>query len=229
MPGWWNGRHAWFRTMCPQGCGGSSPLLGTKSNMNPIFVGVAGGTGAGKSTLCTMLIDKYPAKIGLIQLDDYFKPSVEVSKFKGRTNWDHPNALYLDNLANDLAELLHGKSVLINTKNERLNPGYKKTSRRIPVKFQPKPIMLVEGYLVLYDERVRKLLNTSIWLDAEHEARWRRRVHFKYPKYEKEVLLPMYKQFAEPTKQHAQHIIDVSYLSKEQVLKEVEQLLKNYL
>lgn len=197
--------------------------------MKPIFIGIAGGTGAGKSTLCTALMDKYPDKIGLIQLDDYFKPSAQVQKFEEHTNWDHPDALFLDKLANDLAELSQGKSIVINTKNERLNPDYKKTDKRIPVEFQPKPIMLVEGYLVLFDERVRKFLTTAIWLDVDHQTRWSRRVHFKYPEYEEKVLLPMHKQFAEPTKQYAAHIIDVSNLSKQQVLEQVETILKKNL
>ena len=195
--------------------------------MKPIFIGIAGGTGAGKSTLCTALMDKYPDKIGLIQLDDYFKPESEVPKLEGHVNWDHPNALFLDKLANDLAQLSEGRSVIINTKNERLNPKYKKTDKRIPVKFHPKPVMLVEGYLVLYDKQVRKLLTTSIWLDVDHETRWARRVHFKYPEYEEKVLLPMHKKFAEPTKKYASYFIDVSQLSKEQVLKKAEDIIEN--
>lgn len=194
--------------------------------MKPVFIGIAGGTGAGKSTLCSALMDKYPDKIGLIQLDDYFKPSDQVPKFKEHTNWDHPDALFLDKLAKDLAELSQGKSVVINTKNERLNPDYKRTDKRIPVEFQPKPIMLVEGYLVLRDERVREFLSNSIWLDIDHETRWARRVHFKYPEYEEKVLRPMHKQFAEPTKQYAAHIIDVSDLTKEQVLEKVDEIIQ---
>ena len=107
------------------------------------FIGIAGGTGAGKSTLCTALVDKYPEKIGLVQLDDYFKSSAQVPKLEEHTNWDHPDALYLDKLANDLTELSQGKSVVINTKNERFNPDYKKTDKRIPVEFQPKPTGLM--------------------------------------------------------------------------------------
>ena len=197
--------------------------------MKPIFIGIAGGTGAGKSTLCTALMDKYPNKIGLIQLDDYFKPLVQVSKFEGHTNWDHPDALYLDKLANDLVKLSQGKSVIINTKNERLNPDYKKTNKRVTIKFQPKPIMFVEGFLVLFDERVRKFLTTSIWLDIDHETRWARRVHFKYPEYEEKVLRSMHKQFVEPTKQYAAHLIDVSWLSPEEVLERAESIIKNFL
>jgi|SRR3989344_7202782 len=193
--------------------------------MKPVFVGIAGGTGAGKSTVCTALQTKYPYKIGLIQLDDYFKPSADVPEFEGHTNWDHPDALYLDKLARDLAELSQGKSVIINTKNERFNPDYKKTDKRIPIEFQPKPVMLVEGYLVLFDEKVRKFLAISIWLDVNHDTRWARRVHFKYPEYEEKVLLPMHKQFVEPTKQYADHIIQVASFSKEEIITKVENII----
>src|SRR3989338_11547806 len=186
--------------------------------MQPIFIGIAGGTGAGKSSLCTALQDKYHDKIGLIQLDDYFKPAAEVPMVNGIESWDSPESLYLEKLARDLAKLSQGNPVVINTKNARLNPEYVKTEKRIPVEFQPKPIMLVEGYLVLYNEHVRKSLTTSIWLDIDHETRWTRRVHFKYPEYKEKVLRPMHEKFVEPTKQYAEHIINVSGLTKEQVL-----------
>ena len=189
------------------------------------FIGITGGTGAGKSTLCTALQEKYPDQIGLVQLDDYFKPPAEKPKVGDIISSDHPESLYLDKLANDLVELSKGNSVIINTKNEKLNPEYKNTSKRIPIEFKPKPIMLVEGFLVLHDEKIRKMLSTSIWLEVDHETRWSRRVHFKNEEYEKKVLIPMHKLYAEPTKQYADHIIDVSNLTKENVLAEVERII----
>ncbi len=193
--------------------------------MEPVFIAIAGGTGAGKSTLCAALQEKYPDLIGLIQLDDYFKPSSEVPKIGDLSNWDHPDSLYLDKLAHDLEELSKGKPVIINTKNEKLNPEYRRTDKRIPVEFKPKPIMLVEGYLVLFDERMRRLFKTSIWLDVDHDTRWARRVHFKYPEYEEKILLPMHKQFVEPTRKYAGHVIDVSRLTPEEVLERVEKII----
>lgn len=189
------------------------------------FIGITGGTGAGKSTLCSALQEKYPDTIGLIQLDDYFRPSVEVPMVNGHASWDNPQSLYLDKLADDLVELSKGNPVVINTKNEKLNPEYKKTDKRIPVKFIPKPIILVEGFLVLYDERIRNMLLTSVWLEVDHKTRWARRVHFKNDDYEKNVLIPMHQKYVEPTKEYAEHIIDVSELSKEQVLEQVEQII----
>lgn len=197
--------------------------------MSSVFIGIAGGSGAGKSTLCTTLLDTYPDQIGMVQLDDYFKPAKDVPVYAGRENWDHPNALYLDRLVNDLGVLGQGKPALINTKNERLNPEYKLTERRRLVEFQPKPIMLVEGYLVLHDERIRDMLAASIWLEVDHDTRWKRRVHFKDPEYEERVIKPMYKEFAEPTKQYADNVIDVTNLSAANVYGRVQTILGPYL
>jgi len=193
------------------------------------FIGIAGGSGAGKSTLCTALQEKYPNEIGLIQLDDYFKPWDDIPKHKGHTNCEHPDALYLDKFVSDLKELSKGNSVIVNTKNEKLNPDYKNTKIRIQAEIKHKPIMLIEGYLILWDDRVRKLLETSVWLEVDHTKRWERRVHFKNPEYEKKVLIPMHNQFVGPTKKYGEHIIDVSDLSKEQVLEEVEKIINKFL
>jgi uridine kinase len=195
--------------------------------MKPIFIGITGGTGAGKSTLCNSLQRKYPEKIGLIQLDDYFKPMEKKPKVGDIISSDHPESLYLDKLADDLLQLSDGNAVIINTKNEYLNPAFERTKRRIPIEFQPKPIMLVEGFLVLYEGRIRKILSTSIWLEIGHETRWARRVHFKNDEYEKKVLIPMHAKYTEPTKKYANHVLDVSNLSKEQVFEKANSIINN--
>lgn len=195
--------------------------------IKPIFIGITGGSGSGKSTLCNTLRKKYQDKIGLIQLDDYFKPTADKPKVGNLVNSDHPDALFLDKLANDLIKLGEGKSVIINTKNEELNPEYERTKKRIPVEFFPKPTMLVEGFLLLHDEKIRELLDTIIFLDVNHGTRWARRVHLenKNKEYEEKVIIPMHNQYIEPTKKYADYVIDVSSLNKEQVLEKVEKIL----
>jgi uridine kinase len=198
-----------------------------KSTMK--FIGITGGSGAGKSTLCYALKNKYPDKIELIQLDDYFKPSEDKPKIDNIRNSDHPDALYLDKLADDLVELSRGESIMINTKNKYLNPEYEKTREKKPFTFYPKPIVFVEGFLVLHDKRVRELLDTSIFLDVEHNTRWERRANYtnKNKEYEEKVIIPMHNQYVEPTKKYAKHIIDISNLNKEEVLERVENIINN--
>ena len=193
------------------------------------FIGITGGSGAGKSTLSNALKNKYFKKIELIQLDDYYKPSEDKPKIEGMRNSDHPNALFIDKLIDDLIKLSRGETIIINTKNEYLNPKFEETKEKLPFKFYPKPIVLVEGFLVLHDERIRKLLTTSIFLDVEHKTRWKRRVHLgnKNKEYEEKVIIPMHNKYVEPTKKYAEHIIDISKLNKEQVFKKVEKIIFN--
>jgi uridine kinase len=197
------------------------------SGIKPIFIGIAGGSGSGKSALCNILKNKYPDKIEVIHLDDYFKPRAERPKVENLINSDHPDSINFLELAKDLEKFTHGKSVLVNTKDEYLNPEYEKTREKIPVEFFPKPIMLVEGFLLLHDEKIRKLLETTIFLDLEHTTRWSRRAHLanKNKEYEEKVIIPMHNKYIEPTKKYAEHVIDVSNLNKEQVLEKVEKIL----
>jgi uridine kinase len=81
--------------------------------------------------------------------------------------------------------LQKSSSIFVQTKSEKLNPDHKNTKKKILVEIHPRQIMLVEGFLVLYDERVRKFLTTSLYLDLDQETRWNRRVHFKDEGYKK--------------------------------------------
>lgn len=190
------------------------------------LIGITGGTGAGKSSTCTRLVDSYPSRIGLVQLDDYFKPESEVPELDSIKNWDHPDALYLDTFADDLRKLKAGETVMIKTKNLRLNPDYARTGERIAVRFDPKPVMLVEGFLTLWHPGVRTLLDDSVYLDIPHDTRYVRRVHFKNSEYETKVLLPMQEQFVEPTKKFAHRVLDVSMMDADGVYEAVERIVK---
>lgn len=191
------------------------------------FIGVTGGSGVGKSTICDTLKNKYPENIQLVQLDDYFKPSAEKPTLEGLVNSDHPDSLDFNKLYNDLIQLGQNKSVVIHTKNPYLNPDYVNTKERIPIQFSPKPIVMIEGFLILHDERIRKLLSTSIFLEAGHDMRWARRANYsnKNEEYEKKVIIPMHTQYVEPAKEYAEHVIDVSNMSKEEVLEKTENIL----
>lgn len=193
--------------------------------MKTSIVGVSGGSGAGKTTLSEKLLEKYPDKVTLLQLDDYFYSREKLPILHNEPNFDHPDAVNFDKLIHDLNELRNGRSITVETRNLRVNPNYWETRQRIPVEVEPKPIILVEGFLLYYDERVRRMLDKKIWLEAPHDLRWERRMSPKNRGYEENVYKPMYEQHAEPTKEFADLVIDVSDKSADEVFAGIEKIV----
>jgi uridine kinase len=192
----------------------------------PFIIGIAGGTGSGKTTLAIELYKKYEGKSALVHLDDYFRKEAEIPKQSGFTNWEDPSALKFDELHRDLLILLEGKSFVTRTKSELFNPAYNHSN---PVKIEhlvkPKPILIVEGFMLLYDESIRNLLDLKVFLDAPLREGAKRRSPTKDPvdqEYFDTVLEPMYTKIVAPTKEFADLVIDVSDKSPGQVLALVE-------
>ena len=199
--------------------------------MHPFVVGIAGGSGSGKSTVAFGLEDKFPGQVTVFHVDDYFKPAAEVPVLEGLTNWDDPEALYHEKMIHDLALLKAGQTAVINTKSPRLNPDFPETRQRIPVEFQPRPLIVVEGFLALHFPGLRQLLDLSVFLDAPFDLHIARRVHSKQLKaefpddYQERIIRPMHEKYVAPSKQYADGVIDVSETPQETVLEQVTELI----
>lgn len=194
------------------------------------IVGIAGGSGSGKSTLAIGLYKKYPEKISLLHLDDYFKEPEEVPKVDGMLNWDDPSVIQFDDLYKDIVSLMHNKPVTIMTKSELYNPGYDQELRnKIAYVVEPRSVILVEGYLAFYDMHIREIMARKIYLDIPIEESLRRRTKLGNERYYKEILIPMHKQFIEPTKQYADVIVDTATSSVEGTFSVVETSLQDWL
>ena len=198
--------------------------------MSRLLVGIAGGSGSGKSTLAMALYRKYPNKITLVYLDDYYKKPEDAPRYEGGVDWDHPDALRFDDLLRDIGDLLKGKLVTVHTKSELYNPAYRPELRnKIEQVLEPKPIVLLEGHLALYDPRICKLMSLSIFLDAPIEESVRRRTINKIAQpqsYFEKVLFPAHKSTVEPAKDYADIVVDVSTHSLEEVFQVVDSALK---
>lgn len=196
--------------------------------MNNFLVAIAGGTGVGKSTLAHGLMDEYPEEVEVVNLDDYMKPKEQVSLLHGMHNFDDPKTIDWEKLIGDLKALLSGNSVEVMTKNLRFNPDfYKRGKLRIPRTIQPKRVILVEGFLVLYNEALKKMFDYSVYLDASLKATMQRRTKImeNSDNYNKLVVEPMHEMHVAPTKVRADLIIDVS----EKTAEEVKQIVKSHL
>lgn len=186
------------------------------------IVGIAGGSGAGKSTISYALIDKYPDLFEVVNLDDYqkLKTDKDLPMVGDMINWDHPNIIKWDSFIRDIKSLKSGNPVAIMSWAHRSNPNYAEHGKMIPRTIYPRDILLVEGYLALHNPQVRKLFDHAYYLDLDDKTRNQRRgksVLTGEDTYETEVLIPMHKKYVEPSKTFADKIIDVSTMSIEEV------------
>ncbi len=194
-------------------------------------IGIAGGSGVGKSTLAISLCKKYPEKFCLVHVDDYFKKADAVPRYEGMINYDHPEAIRFDDLYTDMQALMSNQPITVLTKSELYHPHYsKELKNKIAYQIEPKPIIILEGYLALYAPCLRDFMSFRIYLDMSITDTVLRRTKFMDDDYTQKVLIPMHNQFVEPTKQYADVIVDVNGKTPDILLQILEEkLIKNRL
>lgn len=194
------------------------------------IIAIAGGTGSGKSTLAYGLLGKFPELIEIVHFDDYQKLEPDVPIHQGMRNWDHPDAIDFDQLIHDLNQLRNGNDVKIMTKDKKLNPDYETGGRiRIPRIIHSKKIIILEGYLALWNEKVRKLVDYRIFLDISIEKSLKRRdkiIDDDAEEYNKKILMPGHIKYVESTKKFANLIIEIDKIDKEKMIPFVIQKLR---
>lgn len=139
--------------------------------MEPIVIGVAGGTGSGKSTFTNRLKAELKDHISVLYHDNYYRRQDDKT-FEERklTNYDHPDALETDLLVRHIQELKAGKVIHSPTYDYAHHNRSDKT-----IRVEPRGILLVEGILVLQDARLRELLDIKIYVEADADERILRR------------------------------------------------------
>jgi len=177
----------------------------------PYLIIIAGGSGSGKSTLAYSIKKKYPDLIEVIHFDDYQKGEEDVPMFYGMRNWDHPEAIYFDSLIKDIIMLKNDGDVEIFTKSSIVNPEYE-AKGRIPHTMMSKKILILEGYLALYNEAVRDMADLKIYLDLNLKTGIKRRKKVTYydeSDYNSLILEPMHEKYVKPSSKYADIIINV--------------------
>ncbi|MBE5978416.1 uridine kinase [Lacrimispora sp.] len=182
--------------------------------MNCIIIGIAGGTGSGKSTFTNRLKDAFCDNIAVLYHDNYYKRQDGVPfEERKKMNYDHPEAFETELLLNQLAALRNGESV------ECPIYDYSKHNRSDKfVKVEPKKVILVEGILVFADERLRDMFDIKIFVEADADERILRRVIRDVKDRGRDIegvveqylttVKPMHYLYVEPTKPLADVIIN---------------------
>lgn len=179
-----------------------------------IIIGIAGGTGSGKTTVVRKIMDRLPKEeVGIISQDSYYKDSSHVPvEDRQKINFDEPNAFDWDLLFKHLKMLKEGKPVEMPTYSYLTCTRQKETEH-----MDPHDVVLIEGILVLTDPRLRKMMDIKVFVDADADDRLIRVItrdciergrtpQMVIDRYER-VLKPMHQQHIEPAKRYADIIV----------------------
>lgn len=179
-----------------------------------LIIGIAGGTGSGKTTVIRKILDTLPTDtVAVIPQDSYYNDQSHLPlDVRKKTNFDHPDAFEWPLLAHHIEELRQGHAI------EQPTYSYL-TCTRLPdtVHVEPHDVIIIEGIMALYDKRLRDLMDLKIFVDAEPDERLLRVIErdmaerghpleMLIGKY-RHILKPMHDEFIEPTKQYADIII----------------------
>lgn len=182
--------------------------------MESIVIGIAGGTGSGKSTFTNRLRDAFPDKVAVIYHDNYYKAQDDIPfEERKKTNYDHPDALETELLVRHLKALKEGKRVRCPVYDYTLHTR----SQEVCV-IEPRPIILLEGILVLSDPQLRAQMDIKIFVEADADERILRRVSRDVKERGRDLdgiikqylttVKPMHYAYVEPTKALADLVIN---------------------
>lgn len=179
-----------------------------------LIIGIAGGSGSGKTTVVRAITEKLKEKVVVIPQDSYYKDSSHLSEEEKRNqNFDHPDAIDFKLLKEHLAELRQGKAIE--------QPVYSyitcSRSKTETITVEPADVIIIEGILIFTSKELRDLMDIKIFVDADDDDRLMRvmardivergkTVDWVIERYTRTVK-PMYLQFIEPSKRYADIII----------------------
>ena len=184
----------------------------TKSK--PIIIGVTGGSGSGKTSVSSAIFNNFPDhSIMMLEQDSYYKDQSHLS-FEERlnTNYDHPFAFDNDLLIQHVGDLLNYKAI-----EKPVYDYVAHTRSQATIIQEPKEVIILEGILILEDERLRDLMDIKVYVDTDDDIRIIRRIKRDMEERGRTldsvieqyltVVKPMYHQFIEPTKRYADIIV----------------------
>ena len=173
-----------------------------------LVIGIAGGAGSGKTTVVRKILQSIdPQDVAVLSQDAYYRDSSDVPpQERQRINVDHPDSIEFELLARHVAALKRGEAVEEPTYSYTTYQRGKET-----VHVEPRPVILVEGILVLQNEALRKLMDLKVYVETDDDDRRDivergRTATMVLDRYET-IVKPMHKQFIEPSRKYADLII----------------------
>ena len=178
------------------------------------IIGIAGGTGSGKTTVVRKIVEALPPNyVAVVPQDSYYNDTTHMTDEERKAiNFDHPDAFDWRLLIKQIGELKEGMAIEQPTYSYIL-------SNRLPetVHVEPKPVIIVEGIMALVNRKLRDMMDLKIYVDCDSDVRLIRNIQRDIVERGRtvdmvvnrylEVLKPMHEQFIEPSKRYANIII----------------------
>ena len=186
----------------------------SKISFQPFVIGVAGGSGSGKSTVSQQVLASFGAEmVSVVMQDDYYCDQTHLTpEVRRQQNYDHPQAFDWPLLAQHVQALRNGEAIAMPEYDFTID---NRSDRTIPVK--PAPVIVIEGLFALYDPALCDMMSLKIFVDTASDIRFIRRMQRDITERGRsvesvvgqylETVRPMHKQFIEPTKRNADIII----------------------
>ena len=202
----------------------------------PLVIGLAGGTGSGKTTVANVILKRVGAhRIAYVPHDAYYRDLAGMPRGPGGVlNWDHPDSLETDLMVEQVTALKAGRAVDLPVYDFTTHHRTDRTAR-----VEPQPIILVEGILIFADPRLRALFDVLIFVDTDADLRFIRRLQRDIAERGRtlesvitqylDTVRPMHLEFVEPTKRYADVIIPEGGLNEvamDMIVSRIETLLK---
>ncbi len=179
-----------------------------------LIIGIAGGTGCGKTTVVNQILNELPeGEVGVISQDSYYKDTSHLSyEERVKINFDHPRSIDFELLESHLKDLRNGIAI-----DQPVYSFVKHNRTGDVIKTLPRKVMIVEGILILTNAELRDMFDIKIFVHADSDERLIRRLKRDISERGRDIeevltryqntLKPMHQQFIEPTKEYADIII----------------------
>jgi uridine kinase len=204
--------------------------------VTPLVIGIAGGTGSGKTTVANVILERVGAKhIAYLPHDAYYKDILDLpAAQRDLINFDHPNSLDTDLMIKHIQALKNGKSIELPVYDFKT---HSRTTQTIHI--QSQQVILVEGILIFVDAELRRLCDVKIFVDTDADIRFIRRLQRDIEERGRtttsvvrqylDTVRPMHLEFVEPSKRYADVIIPeggLNTVAMDMVVARLESLLR---
>ena len=181
---------------------------------NVFVIGIAGGSGSGKSTFAKRLKDRFPDDIALVSCDNYYLARSEMPlEERKKQNYDAPEAFEFDLMVGQIMDLKQGKDVLCPVYDFALH-----TRSEQVVEIKAKPIVLIDGILIFAEPKLREIMDMRVYVETDADERILRRARRDICERGRDLdgvieqylttVKPMHNKYVEPTKAYADIIIN---------------------